>query len=367
MKQKRVLIVGGGTGGHLSPGVAIYEEMKARELLPIFCAGKADSRFSIMESISPRDLIYYRAPTFTKNIFKFPFFLISFFFSVMKISRLIRKKKISAVLGMGGYVSAPALFAARRRNIPIFLCEQNTVPGKVTSLFEKKAMRIYGTFDVSKDYLKNKEAFICAGNPIRKHVLQYVTRDEARKAFHLERSNKVILLIGGSQGALKLNKLMFDLRKKYPTEFRNVGVIWSTGAGSYENFRKKVQEELDAGSIYLSGYIDKVGLAYRASDLAISRSGAGVMMELAAAGLPSILVPYPHAAMNHQDKNADVFASSGASIKIADNDAVAEKVAPILFDLLSSERKLSKMTETNIALAKKDAAAFIVDDIYSLI
>lgn len=367
MKQKRVMIVGGGTGGHLSPGVAVYEEMKARELTPLFCAGKADSRFPIMESVSPRDLIYYRAPSFTKNIFKLPFFLISFFFSAMKISGIIRRKKIAAVLGMGGYVSAPALFAARMRKVPIFLCEQNTVPGKVTSLFEKKATRIYGTFEASKDYMKNKNAFVCAGNPIRRNVLQYIPREEARKAFHLERCSKVILLIGGSQGALKLNKLMFDLRKQYPAEFRDVGVIWSTGAASYENFRQKVQEELDAGSIYLSGYIEKVGLAYRASDLAISRSGAGVMMELASVGLPSILVPYPFATANHQDKNADVFASEGAAVKISDNNAVAEKVAPVIFELLNNDRKLSKMAEMNIRVAKNDAAAFIVDDIFSMI
>jgi UDP-N-acetylglucosamine--N-acetylmuramyl-(pentapeptide) pyrophosphoryl-undecaprenol N-acetylglucosamine transferase len=268
---------------------------------------------------------------------------------------------------MGGYVSAPALFAARMLGTPIFLCEQNTVPGKVTTLFEKKAVKIYGTFEISKSYLKNKEAFVCAGNPIRRHILEYIPREEARKAFHLERCDKVILLIGGSQGALRLNKLMFDLRKKYPTELRNIGIIWSTGAASYEEFRDKAHDELDAGSIYLSGYINKVGLAYRASDIAISRSGAGVMMELAAAGVPSILIPYPFAAANHQDKNADVFAAAGASVKIADSDAVAEKVAPVLFELLNAGRKLSKMAEMNAEIAKKNAASFIVDDILSLI
>ncbi|MDR3238145.1 MAG: glycosyltransferase, partial [Spirochaetia bacterium] len=272
MKQKRLLITGGGTGGHLSPGVAVYEEMKARELRPLFCAGKADSRFSIMDSISPRDLIYYSAPSFTKNILKLPFFLIKFFFAVFKASRIIRKKNIGAVLGMGGYVSAPALFAARRRKVPIFLCEQNSVPGRVTSMFEKKAKRIYGTFEASKDYLQNKEAFVNTGNPIRKHVLEQIPREEAKKAFHLEHCEKVVLLIGGSQGALRLNKLMLELRKKYSNELKNVGIIWATGAASYLEFKEKIQDEPDAGSIYLSEYIDKIGLAYRASDLAVSRS-----------------------------------------------------------------------------------------------
>ena len=366
MKQKKILICGGGTGGHLSPGVAIYEDMKARELRPLFCAGKADSRFSILESVSPRDLIYYGAPSFSRNIFKLPFFIIMFFAAVLKAVKIIRGKNIDAVLGMGGYVSAPALFAANMLKIPIFLCEQNSVPGKVTSMFEKKAKRIYGTFEVSREYLKNKEAFINTGNPIRKHVLGYVSKEEAKKAFHLGHCSKVVLLIGGSQGALKLNNLMLDLRKKYSAEMSNVGIIWSTGAASYDEFREKAHG-LDEGSIYLAGYIDKVGLAYRASDLAISRSGSGVMMELAALGLPSILIPYPFAAMGHQDKNADVFCAEGASIKISDNDALADKVAPVFLELLNNKRKLKKMSERNIAIARKDAASVIVDDILSFI
>lgn len=365
MKQDRLLITGGGTGGHLSPGIAIYEEMKEREMRPMFLAGKADRKFSIMNAISPRDSAYYRAPSFTKNIFKLPFFCVLFFFAVLKALRVIRKNDVTHVLGMGGYVSAPALTAAKLKRLPIFLCEQNTVPGKVTSIFEKKAKRIYGAFAVSRDYLTNKDAFLYAGNPIRKHVLQQISRSEARRFFHLEHCDKVLLVIGGSQGALRLNKLIFELRKKYPSEFENVGVIWSAGAVFYKEFKDRVQTEQEKGSVYLSPYIDKVGAAYRASDLAISRSGAGVMMELAAAGLPSILIPYPYAAMGHQDKNADVFCEEGAAVKISDSDATADFVAPVLFGLLKNRSRLEKMAERNMAIAKKDAAAFIVDDILS--
>lgn len=363
MKHKRILITGGGTGGHLSPGAAIYEEMKGREMRPVFLAGKSDRKFSIMDSISPRDLVYYRAPSFTKNIFKFPFFILLFFLAVFKAWRVIRKNKVGLVLGMGGYVSAPALFAARMCKLPICLCEQNTVPGKVTSWAEKHAKRIYCTFADTKKFLTNNGAFVCTGNPIRQHTLQQISKTDARRFFHLEHCDKVLLVIGGSQGALRLNKLVFDLRKKYPSEFQNVGVIWSTGALSYKEFRDKVQTELEGGSLYLSSYIDNVGAAYRASDLAISRSGAGVMMELAACGLPSVLIPYPYAAMNHQDINANVFCDKGAAIKVQDSDATAEFVAPILFELLSNEKKLQKMAEQNLALSKKDAAAAIVDDI----
>ncbi len=366
MKQIRVMITGGGTGGHLSPGAAIYEEMKAREMRPVFLAGKTDRRFSIMNSISPRDLVYYRAPSFTHNIIRMPFFLVSFFLAFLKAFRLIGKRRISAVLGMGGYVSGPALLAAKVRGIPVFLCEQNTVPGRVTSMFEKKALRIYGTFQSTADYLVNREAFVFAGNPVRKHVLENVSREEARKFFHLEQCRKVLLVIGGSQGAVRLNRLTLELIQKYGSELQNTGIIWSTGAGSYSEFREKMQGE-KSGSVYMSEYIDRVGLAYRASDLAVSRAGSGVMMEMAAAGLPSVLIRYPFAALDHQNKNADEFCSAGASVKIPDAQATAEKAAPVILDLLSNERKLAKMSEKNLASAKTDAAAVIVDDICSVL
>ncbi len=363
MKAKTVMITGGGTGGHLSPGAAIYEELKKRGLEVVVCAGKADRRFSIMQEFAPGDLVYYGAPAFTKNIFRIPFFIISFLSAMRSAGKVMRKRNVGAIIGMGGYVSAPALMAARRRKIPLFLCEQNSVPGKVTAFFEQKARRIYGTFMVSRDFLRNSEAFLCAGNPIRKHVLEAASREEARRAFHLEHCRRVILVIGGSQGALKLNRLIYDLKKNYPNDFKDGGIIWSTGAASYQTFRDRVQNEMEGGSIYLSEYIDRVGLAYRAADIAISRSGAGVMMELAAAGVPSILIPYPFAAMDHQDKNAEVFVREGAAVKIKDSEAVAEKVAPVLFDILHNDRKLQRMSRKALESARPSAASDIVDDI----
>ena len=136
-----------------------------------------------------------------------------------------------------------------------------------------------------------------------------------------------------------------DLKKAYPHEFKNIGIIWSTGDYSFDEYKNKSQTEVEAGSVYISPYIKRVGKAYRACDISISRSGAGVMMELAAAGVPSILIPYPYAAMDHQSKNADSFAAAGAAVKITDEDAVAEKVAPVLFDLLNSPRKLKAMSD----------------------
>lgn len=361
------MITGGGTGGHISPGIALFEEIKARGTEAIFLAGKKDRKFSSFDNLSEKEALFYGAPTFTKNIIKLPVFLLKFFLAFLKARRIIKKQNVSAVVGMGGYVSAPALLAARSLKVPLFLCEQNGVPGKVTRLFEKNALRIYGTLESSTEYLKNKASFMHAGNPIRRDVIRGESREEARKAFHLDHCRQVILVIGGSQGALTLNNLIFGLKKKYPTELKDVGIIWSTGAYSYEKFKEEVHNEMEGGSIYLSSYIDRVGLAYRASDIAISRSGAGVMMELAATGIPSFLIPYPYAADNHQEKNADDFVKAGAAVKIPDTEATPEKVAPILFDLLGNPRNLEKMSRNALEAARPEAARVIIDDMLKLI
>jgi UDP-N-acetylglucosamine--N-acetylmuramyl-(pentapeptide) pyrophosphoryl-undecaprenol N-acetylglucosamine transferase len=359
----RVLMVGGGTGGHISPGIALYQEFIQSGARAFFLTGIRDRRFSLLESVRKDDLFFYRAPSLTRNIFKIPFFLLLFLAAVFKARRIMKRMNINSVVGMGGYVSAPALIAARTLRVPLYLCEQNSVPGKVTLLFEKYSKRIFGTFDVSKNYVKFPERYFPAGNPVRKELLEEVSRNDAKKAFHLSHSGKVILLIGGSQGAKRLNELIFSLKKEYPHDFEDAGIIWSTGSLSYDKLKELVHTEMDEGSIYLSPYIKDVGKAYRAADIAISRAGSGVMMELAAMGIPSILIPYPYAASNHQEINADEFVKAGAAVKIMDRDAVAEKVAPVLREIFGSQRNLHRMSEKAAAVSKKNAAELIVKEI----
>ncbi len=356
MNQGTVLIIGGGTGGHISPGIALYEAFKEKNVPVRFLSGRRDLRFSSLDDIGKSDLLLYRAPSLTKNPVKLPLFVIGFLLAVWKAARIIRKNNITAVVGMGGYVSAPALVAAVIKKAPLFLCEQNTVPGRVTKLFEKRAERILGTFEETRQYLKYGEIFLHVGNPIRKRVMVSASGDEARKAFNLGHTKTVVLAIGGSQGAVSLNELIYGLKKQYPDEFKNIGFIWSTGSYSFPRYRELMEKEMDGGSVYLSPFIDRVGLAYRACTLAISRSGAGVMMELAAMGIPSVQIPYPHAAMNHQDANADVFAGAGAAIKMSNEDAVPEKVAPVILEILNNPRTIQNMAEKARSLARVNAA-----------
>ncbi len=365
MDNFSILITGGGTGGHIFPGISLYEEFRGKKIKVSLLLGKKDVNFSPLSKIIKSDIHIYGAPPFTKNIFKMPFFVINFLKAAIKAAVLIKKLRIDSVIGMGGYVSAPALAAAGFLKMPIFLCEQNSVPGKVTLLFAGQARKIFTSFSLTEDYLKDglKSRVLFAGNPLRKVIFTKADREQARKYFHLNHCKKVILIIGGSQGALQINELFLQIIKMYSTELKDTGVIWITGDFSY----KKVKEELDRlganGSIYLSPFIDEVGLAYRASNLAISRSGAGGVLEFASVGLPSVLIPYPHAADNHQEKNADAFELAGAAVKIRKDDADPERLGGIIVDLLGNPNQLARMSERAKLLAKINAAKDIAESV----
>ncbi len=363
--NKSLLITGGGTGGHLSPAIALFEECKSRGIDAYMLIGEKDRKFNYLREVDSDKLISYGAPSFSKNPFMIPFFIIRFFFSVFKAMRIMKRIGADDVVGMGGYVSAPALMAAKFTKRNIFLCEQNTVPGKVTVRFAKKAKYIFGTFDESRDYFKPeiRAKIITAGNPIRKKVLCDMDKNSAKKYFNLGHCSKIVLVIGGSQGALQLNDLIMNLKLNYQSDFSDVGIIWCTGSLSYEKYSKIVKENSKMGSVYISPFVEDVGIAYRAADIAISRSGSGVMMEFAAMELPSVLIPYPYAAADHQNKNADAFASVGAAVKVQSSVAKADTFAPMLFSLISSESRINQMKNACIKAAKLNAAADIIDNI----
>ena len=185
MSSVKVLIVGGGTGGHISPGIALYESFSAKQIDAYLMVGIHDKKFPYLHEVPADNLIMYKAPNFTRNIFKLPFFAIRFYFAYRKVRRMLKKLSINRVVGMGGYVSAPALMAAKRTGVPLYLCEQNTVPGKVTLTFAKHAVHIFTTFDSSKDFFKEQVRTKCihAGNPIRKKSAFRCIKTRSRRFF----------------------------------------------------------------------------------------------------------------------------------------------------------------------------------------
>jgi UDP-N-acetylglucosamine--N-acetylmuramyl-(pentapeptide) pyrophosphoryl-undecaprenol N-acetylglucosamine transferase len=365
MSNYSILITGGGTGGHIFPGISLYEEFKSKGMKPYMLVGKKDINFSPLSALDNKDVFAYSVPSFTRNLFLFLFFVINFARSVFRAMMLIKRLKADAVIGMGGYVSAPALAASVIMKVPVYLCEQNSVPGKVTSSFASRANKIYTTLSVTNDYFKNdiQKKIVHAGNPLRKNIMTKAGREESKKFFHLGHCKKVILIIGGSQGALQINELFLEAANLYSKELKDTGIIWVTGDFSYKRFKDHLAKSGGNGSIYLSPFIDEVGMAYKASDLTISRAGAGGIMEFAAAGLPAVLIPYPNAAMDHQKKNAEVFEKAGAAVRISKEDLDPDKLGGIIVDLLSNPNQLARMAEKARSLGKINAAKDIVENI----
>ncbi len=365
MNNFSILIAGGGTGGHIFPGISLYEEFKEKGIRSFMLVARKDINFSPLAKLDRRDIFIYGVPSFTRNLLLLPLFAIKFVAALIRAMMLIKKLKIDAVVGMGGYVSAPALAASVILKTPIYLCEQNSVPGKVTSVFASKTKRIFTTLNITKDYFKEECLLkvMQAGNPIRKIILTNAGREESKRFFHLAHCKKVILVIGGSQGALQINELFLEARKIYSNELKDTGIIWITGDFSYKKFKENLAKTEGNGSIYLSPFIVEIGMAYKASDLAISRAGAGGIMEFAAVGLPSILIPYPNAAMDHQKKNAEVFERAGASVRIQKEDMDPERLGGIIVDLLSNPKQLSRMAERARSMGRINAARDIVESI----
>ena len=157
--------------------------------------------------------------------------------------------------------------------------------------------------------------------------------------------------------------MFLKIKKMFVNELKDTGIIWCTGDYSYNRFVNEIHDLNGDGSIFISSFLEDVGLAYKASDIAISRAGAGVIMEFAAVGLPSILIPYPYAAANHQDKNADMFDRAGAAIKVGESDASPENVGKILIDLLDNPSELARMANKASHISKINASNDIVDSI----
>ncbi len=359
-----IVIAGGGTGGHIAPGIAVYEALREKEVRVFYIAAFRDRRFPLLSEIERDDLYFYRGPALKKNPLLLAGFIFGFATSLVRSLFFFKRRNTRAVIGMGGYVSVPALLAARMMKIPVYLCEQNTVPGRVTRLFEKSARRIYATFEESREYLKTEERdIIIAGNPLRRRIRKEVNRRAARQHFNMSHVKTVVLVIGGSQGAVGVNELVVELKRNYPGRFREVGFIWITGTFSYERFREEAQKDMRAGSIYLAPFVEEMAAAYSAADLAISRSGAGVMAELAAAGLPSILVPLPGSAGNHQELNAQSFERKGAAVMVRQDQAVAGNVAQALFSLIGNERRRKEMAGRIRECARPDAGQAIAMDL----
>lgn len=364
MKNKKYIISGGGTGGHIFPALAIANELKAKypdaEILFIGAEGKME-----MERVPAAGYKIIGLPIRgfdRKNMLKNIPIGIKLAGSMLKAFNAIRSFKPDAVIGVGGYASGPTLKIAQMLGIPTVIQEQNSYAGVTNKLLAKKADRICVAYEGMERFFP-KEKIVLTGNPVRQNLITDVTKEEALAHFGLVPGKKTVLIIGGSLGARTMNMSMLGAWPRLCSE-ENVQFIWQTGKLYYD----KIEKLIAAGKpdhIYVQPFIDRMDLAYKAADLVVSRAGASSISEICLLGKASILVPSPNVAEDHQMRNAEAMVKKNAAWLIRD-DAAEETLIPALFDALADDDKREAVAQNADAMALRDSAKRIVKEIEGL-
>lgn len=362
-KRRNIIISGGGTGGHIFPAIAIANAIKERfadvNILFVGAKGKMEMAKVPEAGFSIKGLwISGIQRRLTVRNLMFPFKLIS---SLLKANSIIKQFKPDIVIGVGGYASGPTLKMANRRNIATLIQEQNSFPGITNRLLAKKVNRICVAYDNLDKYFPS-DKIVLTGNPVRNEMVNIDgKRDESNEFFELKTGMKTVLVVGGSQGAVSINKSIaanIDVFAK-----NKIQVIWQTG-------KFYCQEALeiigDSETIKVHEFIKRMDLAYAAADLVISRAGAIAISELSLVKKPVIFIPLPSAAEDHQSKNAKALVDKNAALLIKDNEAKIE-LPKILESLINDDEKLIELSKNISTFASPNATDLIVDEIEKLI
>ena len=356
---KKIIIAGGGTGGHIFPAIAIANALiKLNDKIEILFVG-AKSKMEMEKvpqagyKIRGLDIAGFNRSSLIKNI-GLPFKLIRSFFQVRSI---VNEFKPDAVIGVGGYSSFPVLRYAQAKRIPTFIHESNSFAGKSNMWLGKKATRIFVATDGMEKFFPADKILI-TGNPVRKTIVQSsIQKDEALKFFGLGKERKTVLAIGGSLGARSINEAL----TKDMEQLLNSGLqlIWQTG----KPYAVKAKERAaNVPNVWVDDFINQMEYAYAAADIVISRAGAMAIAELCVAEKPVLFVPYPFAAEDHQTVNAKNLVQKNAALMVSDNEAI-NKLVPMIIELSKNEIKQNELKQNIKKLAIKNADEVIAEEI----
>jgi UDP-N-acetylglucosamine--N-acetylmuramyl-(pentapeptide) pyrophosphoryl-undecaprenol N-acetylglucosamine transferase len=360
-----VIISGGGTGGHIFPAVAIANALKKRvpdvNILFIGAKGKMEME-KVPAAGYPIEGLWIsglQRKLTLKNL-AFPFKVIS---SMIKAGKLIKRFKPDVVIGVGGYASGPTLRVASSKGIPTLIQEQNSYPGITNKLLSNKVNRICVAYEGMEKYFP-KEKIILTGNPVRKEVVEIQGKEnEALKFFNLSAERPIVLVIGGSQGALSINRSIHAHFHQFIE--KGIQLIWQSGKYYYEAAANAARDYQNEG-IRVVAFIDRMDYAYSIANVIISRAGAIAISEICAVGKPTVFVPLPSAAEDHQTKNARALVDKNAALLISDQEANHKLVDEVL-QLIFNEEKQIELSKNLLKLAKRDADERITDEILNLV
>jgi UDP-N-acetylglucosamine--N-acetylmuramyl-(pentapeptide) pyrophosphoryl-undecaprenol N-acetylglucosamine transferase len=361
----KIIISGGGTGGHIYPAIAIANEIKhlkpEAEILFVGALGKME-----MEKVPKAG---YRIEglwisgiqrKLSLDNLSFPF---KVFASCLKARRILRQFKPDIVIGVGGYASGPLLYMANRAKIPTLIQEQNAFAGLTNKWLAKKVRTICVAYTGMERFFP-KEKLVLTGNPVRRDILDIASKKEAAPAhFGLLSDKKTLLVLGGSLGARSINEsISANLAKILE---KGIQLIWQTGKNTYQVHTEEAKY-LQNKSIYKTDFIYPMDLAYAAADVVISRAGALAVSELCIAGKPTVFVPFPHAAEDHQTQNALALVKQNAGLLVKDNEAQSTLIDTTL-RLLQNQAQCASLSRNIRTLATPEATAQIAAEILKLV
>lgn len=363
MKELKIIIAGGGTGGHIFPAIAVANALRKIDasIKVLFVGAKGKMEMEKVPQagyqIEGLDIAGFNRAKLWKN-WNLPFKLISSFIQVKKI---FKSFKPDAVFGVGGYSSFPVLRFAQRQGIPTFLHEANSFAGKANRMLGKKTTAVLvGTDGMEKFFQKNK--IIKTGNPIRSEITQSsFEMEDAYAFFGLKQHMPTVLVIGGSLGARSINQALAKGIERLIDE--GIQVIWQTGKGNLELVDQSLSKRK---GVCITEFISKMNYAYAVADLVVSRAGAIALAEICATGKPSILIPFPHAAEDHQTVNAMTLVNNGAAVILKDENASMELVSMIQC-MLKDKEKLQVIGKAASTLFVKDADQLIAREILNVV
>ncbi|MBR5603334.1 MAG: undecaprenyldiphospho-muramoylpentapeptide beta-N-acetylglucosaminyltransferase [Bacteroidales bacterium] len=361
-QQPRIIISGGGTGGHIFPAIAIADTLKKRfpQADILFIGAKNRMEMDrVPKAGYPIEGLWisgFKRELSIDNL-SFPFKLLS---SMINARRIIKRFKPDVVVGVGGFASGPTMKTASSLGIPIVIQEQNSFPGVTNKLVAKKAAKICVAYENMERWFP-EDKIVLTGNPLRNNIKRLDDKkEEALRFFGLDTDKKTILLVGGSQGALGINKgisAMIDAFKD-----NDYQMIWQTG----NHYLEKAQEEVKANGLQdrvkCTVFIDRMDLAYAAADVVISRAGAMSISELSLLNKAVVFVPLPTAAEDHQTKNAMSLVKENAAMMVKNSETEKELI-PTVFALLEDEDRQKEMKDNIAKFAKPNAAEDIADQI----
>ena len=354
----KIMIAGGGTGGHVYPGIAVAEElMRLRPRSEVVFVGGRRGLEAQAVPESGFKIRFILTRGFPRRAWwRWPGALLANVVGLFQALWVVADEQPDAVLGTGGYVSGPVAAAAWMLGRPLLLQEQNSIPGLANRWLARVADEVHLSFTEARAYFSRKDNLKVTGNPVRAHILGG-DRGQALKTFDLAEGKPTIFIFGGSRGAHRINEAAIDAMRRLKGRV-DIQFILQTGRDDLEWAKTIVgAEQLPARVL---PFLRDIHLAYAVADLVVCRSGAMTLAEIAACGTPAILVPYPHAAHNHQEVNAQNLVERGAATLVLDRELTGERLAKEIAHLVADRQTLRRMSANARTFARLDAAERIV-------